>query len=140
MFESLNRFAQNRARAILRLSRNVFGDPSPDILVSTAKSILCDPNAPLQEQAAALERLSAESDADSKSLILRHAGGTRHHEWLQQVAREAVGFMLEKGTLRVDEIAALSPIACDAAIAVLGDHDDQLLGALRSSVSAIPRA
>jgi hypothetical protein len=133
---------------MLRLLRAVFGDPSQEALIATAKDTLRSPNAPLQEQAEAIERLSSNSDAESKALVLAVATNTRANEWLQQVAGEAVAYMLENNALEVGETHRLTATAREVAAAFLErsdqeklrEHARQLQSATPVSPTATPKA
>ncbi|QTN21437.1 hypothetical protein HZ992_14720 [Rhizobacter sp. AJA081-3] len=120
--------------------RRAFGDPSPESLIAAAKATLRSPNAPLQERAAAIERLSVELDAESKGLVLSHAADPLRHEWLQQTAGEAVAQMLQSGTLRVEDVKSLSPVAAATVVSILGEVGSQETQALLVRIEAISQA
>ena len=112
---------------MLRLLRSVFGDPSRDALIASAKEALTSPNAPIQEQAAAIERLSSVADAESQVLVLKFATNSRVHEWLQQVAGEAVAEMLEGNALDVSQAQNLTRTAAEAVVAILSLSQEERL-------------
>ena len=104
---------------MLKLLRSAFGDASPEARVSAAKAVLRSANAPLAEQAAAIELLGTEQDEDSKKLVLSFARDQHSHDWLQQVAGESLACMLISEVLSPGELAGVSPAAAAAAIAYL---------------------
>ena len=108
-----------RPHKMLKLLRSAFGDASPEARVSAAKAVLRSANAPLAEQAAAIELLGTEQDEDSKKLVLSFARDQHSHDWLQQVAGESLACMLISEVLSPGELAGVSPAAAAAAIAYL---------------------
>jgi hypothetical protein len=119
--------------------RRAFGDPSPESLLAAAKATLRSPNSPLQERAAALERLSVEPDAESKDLVLGHAADALIHEWLQESAGEAVAQMLQCGVLQVEEVKSLSPVASATVASILGGVGDRRARILLARIEAMSR-
>jgi hypothetical protein len=121
---------------MFRTLRAAFGDASDTALVAAAKDTLRSPNAPLQEQAAALERLSSERDTESKTLVLAIATNSGVHEWLQQVAGEAVAGMLENQAILPKEARFLTSTAAEVAANALDGSEQECLRLLAHELRA----
>jgi hypothetical protein len=121
---------------MFRTLRAAFGDASHAALVVAAKETLRSPNAPLQEQASALERLALEPDTESKSLVLAFATSNRVHEWLQQVAGESVAQMLENQIVLAEESRFLTSSAAEVAANALDGSGQEGLRLLAKELRA----
>ena len=111
-------------RAVIATLRKAFGDAEPPVWpASSAKLLLLRESVAIEKRAAAIERLSLESDAESKALVLAYASDAECHPWLQQCAGEAVADMIRNNRLNAEEVTSLTEGAGETAVDILTGRD-----------------